>query len=257
MKGYDEIKDIIVNRLGLRDMAAYKAYCDTFHNPDKPRIPTHEEIDLLCPDAIDNRAFWQVADELFSTDPVSNCQFKEPLSVEEANRNNLGIYHADGFTGFLEMGRLKWSPNCPLLEIGPGYGAFRNWVRAFGFFDYYAADVRPRIEGVDRALPSGRLSDETKARRYGVVLASNVFQHLSVRQRRAYYRDVVECLVPEGAFLATPMATCGAVTTVSSRVFRRGTRSVRTWTSTSRFSVRRRAIGVGLSFSAKSGRSRY
>lgn len=204
MKSYAEIKDIIVNQLGLRDVAAYKAYCDQFWNRDNPRHPTREEIDLLSPDHIDNCAFWQVADEVFQTDPVSNCGYGTPVSVEEANRRNLSMYHIDGFTGLVEYARLLWGGNRPsLLEIGPGYGAFKDWMAKQDYFDYYGADVRPRVPGVDQALPNGLLSEQTMLRRYAVVVASNVFQHLSVTQRRAYYRDIVGCLHPGGVFMVS------------------------------------------------------
>ncbi len=207
MKTYDEIKDIITNRLGLRDQATYKAYIDQFHRWHDPRVPTEEEIELLSPDAIDNNAFWRVVEEIFQTDPVSNCDHGTPASVEEANRRNMGIYHYNGFTGLIENLKIgNWWPQMCLLEIGPGYGAFRDWFRQTApAYSYHAADCYPRIDGVDATLLNGRLAPETKARIYNCVIASNVFQHLSVAQRRDYYRDIAGCLSREGRFRVSMM----------------------------------------------------
>lgn len=205
MKGYTEIRDIIVNQLGLRDQASYKAYIDQFHRTDNPRIPTPEEIALLDPDTIDNNAFWRVAEEIFKTDPVSNCSYGEPRSTQEANRANLRIYHDQGFTGKVEAIQLWGGWKDPqLLEIGPGYGAFKDWLSRR--WSYFGADCYPKTTRVDQTLLNGLLSDVTKARTYNVVIASNVFQHLSVKQRRAYYRDIAGCLRPNGIFMVSMFA---------------------------------------------------
>jgi hypothetical protein len=211
MKTYDEIKDIMVNRLGLRDMAAYKAYNDEFHRPENPRVPTEEEIALLSPDEIDNGAFWRVAEELFQTDPVTNCSYGKPYDIDQANRYARSMYHIDGFIGLIEHSKLTWAPGggYNLLEIGPGYGAFRDYINVNTNVSYFGADVYPKIKGVDRAQPNGLLSEETKARRYTVVVASNVFQHLSVRQRRAYYADIAQCLDAQGYFMVSMLYDTG------------------------------------------------
>ena len=206
MKNYDEIRDIIVNKLGIKDLASYEAWIKSFHDKDNPRVPTQEDIDLLSPDLIDNGAFWQVAHDLFSTDPVSNCQHKDPVSILEANNRNMTIYHSCGFTGLIWYLKYHWKhmsrghPH-PLLEIGPGYGGFRDWLWNQGGFEHYGADVFPLIDGVEHTLPTGTLSPTTKGRRYSIVLSSNVFQHLSTTQRRAYYKDIFDCMYPGGFFM--------------------------------------------------------
>jgi predicted SAM-dependent methyltransferase len=190
------------NQLGLVDMAAYKAYCDLFTNEASPRTPTPEEIALLNPDSINNYDFWRVAEELFFTDPVSNCQFSTPVSKREAIRRNLWLYEADTFLAYLT--RLN-ANDTNLLEIGPGYGSLREWVTVNTRFDYYAVDVHPKIEGIDRAEVTGLMGEVTKARRYDIVVAENVFQHLSINQRHTYYRDVAEILMPNGWFMVSQM----------------------------------------------------
>ncbi len=173
------------------------------------RGPTQEEIDLLSPDSIDNNAFWRVAEELFQTDPVSNCQYTTPVSIDEANARNMTIYHVDGFTGLIEQAGHLWNPKktltLPVLEIGPGYGAFKHWLSGRPGWEYHAADCYPRIPGVEATELTGHLSCQTLGRMYAIVLASNVFQHLSVDQRAQYYRDISRCLMPQGRFMVSMM----------------------------------------------------
>lgn len=217
MKTYDQIKSILIDQLGIRDLKTYKDWGDRFLWNGKgpmctPRKPTQEDIDLLSPDLIDNNAFWRIAEELFKTDPVANCNGTLPFDIEEANRNNLTIYQQDGFTGMVEGFKQLWSPSrIPLLEIGPGYGAFKEWCARLGGIDYYATDVYPRIPGVDATHPNGLMTQVTRDRRYAIVLTSNVFQHLSVAQRRAHYRDVKSCLLPGGLFMVSQMMDDGGL----------------------------------------------
>lgn len=201
MKGADEIRDIIVNQLGIKDLTAYQAWLR------EPRgAPTQEQIDLLSPDLIDNGAFWRVAEELFSTDPVSNCTVgrdkPEPVSQAEANRLNMTIYHMDGITGLFESMLIHYgASSTKVLEIGPGYGAFRDWLAArWPVARYHAADCYPRIPEAIQTTPGGLLSIIPKAEPYNMVVASNVFQHLSLAQRRTYYADIASGLSDYGWF---------------------------------------------------------
>ena len=197
--GYSEIKDIIVNRLGLRDQASYKTYCATFEDKVNPRIPTAEEIALLDPDVIDNRDFWRVAEEIFDTDPVANCQYGTPLSIMSGNRRNLLYAHTSGIIGYLEY--LKYlMPRARVLEIGAGYGSLRNWVEVNTQFEYHGVDVYPKLRDIEPTAPSGFMTEATKLRQFDAVVSSNVFQHLSVNQRRTYYRDIHTVLAPDGFF---------------------------------------------------------
>ena len=69
MKGYREIKRILVEELGFRDLAAYQKWVTDV----RPHVqPTPEAIERLSPHAVDCRAFWKVCDELFRSDPVCN-----------------------------------------------------------------------------------------------------------------------------------------------------------------------------------------
>ncbi len=212
MKTYDEIKDIIVNRLGIKDLPAYKAWLDVQRGP-----PTAEDIELLSPDHIDNGAFWRVAEELFSTDPVSNCVTgQDKLDVRsqtEANRINMGLYHGYGITGVFEAIMIYHGPDVApkVLEIGPGYGGFRDWLKArMPGARYHAADCYPRIPEAVQTTAGGLLSVIPKVEPYHIVLSCNVFQHLSVKQRRTYYTDIASCLPDRGLFIVSSFYDNGA-----------------------------------------------
>ncbi len=212
MKTYDEIKDIIVNRLGIKDLVAYKAWLDVQRGP-----PTAEDIELLSPDHVDNGAFWRVAEDLFQTDPVSNCtvgrDVPEKRSIAEANRINMTIYHNNGITSAFESMLIHYGPTSrpKVLEIGPGYGGFRDWLRyRWPGADYHAADCYPKIPEAVQTTPEGLLSVIPKAEPYHIVLASNVFQHLSHAQRRTYYADIASCLTDRGLFMVSQFYDNGA-----------------------------------------------
>jgi hypothetical protein len=202
MKTYDDILHIIRDELGLKDIAAYKAYCDTFMDTHTYRVPTPVERSLLDPDTIDNRAFWEVAELLFKTDPVSNCGFDKPRSIREARRCNISIYQWDGFITALEHIQYD-KPRASILEIGPGYGTLRQWIDVKTRFSYHGIDVYPKIEDIDEAERTGLMGPVTKSRLYDAVVSCNVFQHLSISQRRAYYRDAHATLVSDGWFMVS------------------------------------------------------
>ena len=94
MKGYRDIKRLLVEELGFRDLRAYKRWATEVWPGSHP---TTQEIERLSPDAVDCRAFWKVCDELFGSDPVCNVALEPevgllPYAVDtpmDANRLNL------------------------------------------------------------------------------------------------------------------------------------------------------------------------
>ncbi len=106
MKGYDEIRRIMVEDLGFHDLAAYQSWIE--HKRPNVR-PTAEAIARLSPDVVDCRAFWKVCDDLFGIDPVCNLAMapevgKLPypiVNATEDNRLNLRLAKCLGITAFL------------------------------------------------------------------------------------------------------------------------------------------------------------
>jgi hypothetical protein len=205
MKGYREIKRILVEELGFRDLAAYKKWIAEVRPTTHP---TPEGIAKLSPDAVDCRAFWKVCDDLFGIDPVCNLAIapevgRLPYAIEtpmDVNRMNLRIAKSFGITAFLEENahaRLR------VLEIGAGYGSLMNFVETHTNHVYLGVDAVPRVAGViettqDGLLPRALIERERGALSY--IVATNVFQHLSTKQRAKYVEDARE-LLHAGGFL--------------------------------------------------------
>lgn len=206
MKGYREIKRIMVDELGFCDLVAYQKWVSDV----RPHIrPTPEAIARLSPDAVDCRAFWKVCDELFGSDPVCNVAVapevgRLPYAIEtpmDVNRMNLRLAKSLGITAFLEenaQARLK------VLEIGPGYGSLKNFIETHTNHAYTGVDAVPRVPGVIETTQEGLLPRDLVAREVGsfsYVISSNVFQHLSAAQRARYVEDAGALLHAGGIFI--------------------------------------------------------
>lgn len=204
MKTYEEIKDIIVNKLGIKDLEAYVKWEAQFHESDhtKRRIVTQEDVELLSPDRIDNNAFWRVAEELFGADPVANCNYgKLPNDVVKGNLRNVSLARSTGALTYVD----EWKHfDIAVLEIGAGYGSFRDYCAYHTNFRYLGVDVYPRIANAIPTNPDGTLPAkllEDTAGKAQIVYSSNVFQHLSNRQRSQYFKDVLTLMKEDGLFV--------------------------------------------------------
>lgn len=195
MKNYDEIKDIIVNRLGLKSMDDYRKYSEQFYG-ENPKQITKEDVELLSPDNVNCKDFWLVVEELFGSDCVSNTLFgREPDNIVESNRRNMMMAHINGTINLLHLYMRR---PYKILEIGAGYGAFRNFVESSTIMEYTGVDVLPKIKGIEATKEDGTFTDEQKSRKYDIVYSSNVFQHFSDRQREQYISDVSNMLDEKG-----------------------------------------------------------
>jgi hypothetical protein len=206
MKAYDEIRRVLVDELGFRDLAAYKKWMADVRPKTRPNAA---DIARLSPDEIDNRAFWRACDELFGIDPVCNVAASPeigslPYSIEnraDANRMNLRFAKTFGITALLEENahaRLR------VLEIGAGYGSLKHFVETHTNHVYVGTDVVPRIEGVLEAGPDGLLPRdfvEREAGRFSYVVSTNVFQHLSTKQRVCTIEDARSLLHADGLLI--------------------------------------------------------
>jgi|SRR5579859_1059162 len=206
MKTYDEIKRILVDELGFRDLEAYR----TWINDVRPTIaPTPARIDKLSPDVVDCRDFWKVCDELFGSDPVANVALapevgRLPYPIEtpmDANRMNLRLAKSMGVTAFLDENAHQ---RVRTLEIGPGYGSLKNYIETHTNHLYTGVDVVPRIPGVIQATAEGLLPNdvvEEGQNTCSYVIATNVFQHFSHKQRVKHFEDAEALLHQNGLFI--------------------------------------------------------
>jgi hypothetical protein len=205
MKGYREIRRILVDDFGFRDLAAYEKWIAEVLPTTRP---TPEGVAKLSPDVVDCRAFWKVCDELFGIDPVCNVAItpeigRLPYAIEtpmDANRANLQLAKSLGITAFLEENahaRLK------VLEIGCGYGSLRNFVETHTNHVYVGVDVVPRVAGVVETTQDGLLPRDLIERERGAFsycVSTNVFQHMSAKQRTTYFDDA-RALLHKGGLL--------------------------------------------------------
>jgi hypothetical protein len=204
MLGYQEIKSIIIDKLGLKDMATYRAYIEATFKKTTPI--SQEEIELLSPDNIDNNAFWRIVEEVFGVDCVANTEYgKVNLSIDEGNQRNLSMARWSGVLNPVDEWR--YHRDMPILEIGAGYGSFKHYVQNTTACKYHGVDVYPKIQGVFPTLPNGLLPEEYRTKQFWVIYSSNVFQHLSSKQRTAYFQDVHHMLGKGGMFSFNMMAT--------------------------------------------------
>jgi hypothetical protein len=206
MKKHEEIKRILTEELGFTDLAAYQRWIAE----ERPKTrPTADRVARLSPDAIDNRDFWKVCEEIFGTDPVCNAAVlprggRLPYTIEgrmDANRLNLRLAKSLGVTAFLDENADK---RLKTFEIGPGFGSLKNYIETHTSHLYTGVDVYPRIPGVIEAtaeglIPRDVLDREREAQSY--VISTNVFQHLSARQRSRYFEDALALLHPGGLFI--------------------------------------------------------
>jgi hypothetical protein len=206
MKTYDEIKHILVEDLGFRDLTAYTAWIKDV----RPNLSlTPSRLEKLSPDVVDCRDFWKVCEELFGSDPVCNLAIapevgRMPYPIEttiDANRMNLRLAKSMGITAFLEensQARLK------TLEIGPGFGSLKNFIESHTNHLYTGVDVFPRVAGVLQTTADGVLPVElveAESGTYSYVVSSNAFQHFSTRQRAKYIEDAHTLLRDNGLFI--------------------------------------------------------
>jgi hypothetical protein len=205
MKDYQEIRRIVVDEFGFRDLLTYQHWVAT----ERAKIrPTPEGIAKLSPDLIDCRAFWRVADELFGCDPVCNIAMapevgRLPFAVEtqmDANRHNLRLAKSLGITAFLEENA---SARLKVFEIGTGYGSLKSYIETNTNHCYTGVDVVPRVPNVLETTEDGLIPRDLVTRersKFSYVLSTNVFQHMSQRQRVQYIDDA-HSLLHEGGLL--------------------------------------------------------
>lgn len=193
----NDIKSIVEGKLGLTDMQKYVEY--------KKRIwetpVSLEEIEELSPDKVDSSEFWKYCDENpeFKYDTISFGVQKNG-SISEANSRNFDVAASMGAFSILPLlGRYTFDA----LDIGAGFGMMKEALRRFApAATYYGVDVHPKFEGcikvTDCILPPNIME-----KKFGLVFACNVFQHLSIRQRRTYYEQISKILHQGGFFVLT------------------------------------------------------
>lgn len=195
----NSIKEIIEKKIGISTIDQYNKY--KAHIWDNP--VSMEEIEELSPDKINGEEFWKYCDENpeFKYDTVA-FGISKTGTIEDVNRNNFIVSADSGVFSKIIMYR-DFGMN--VLDIGAGFGMLRDELRRYVPHSvYYGVDVHPKFEGclkvTDCILPP-----EIMNKRFGFVIATNVFQHLSSSQHLKYYEQISKILDNNGYFVVTHM----------------------------------------------------
>jgi 2-polyprenyl-3-methyl-5-hydroxy-6-metoxy-1,4-benzoquinol methylase len=189
------IKNTIENKLGIKTIEEYNAYKRRIW--DEP--VSMDEIENLSPDKIDSGEFWKYCDETdeFKFDTVA-FGVSSNGGIKEANEKNFCIASELGiFSDILKYRNCMFN----VLDIGAGFGMLKEELaRYIPNAVYYGVDVHPKFEGCIKVTDC-ILPDEITEKKYAFVVACNVFQHLSIRQRRTYYEQIAK--ICNGYFVLT------------------------------------------------------
>ena len=191
----NEFTEIIEGDYKIKDLPSYSEY----KRARKDGI-YQSEIDRLSPDAIRSSSFWEWIEKNpeLAKDAIGFGMTSDS-SIQDLNRNNYGLANQLGMLNYILI--LRGYKDMPILDIGAGYGMLKEFIDNSTLLKYYGVDVYPKIPGV-LALADGdsTLPDEILKVGFGLVVSTNVFQHLSVKQRRHYYEQVAKILIPNGVF---------------------------------------------------------
>jgi SAM-dependent methyltransferase len=158
-------------------------------------ILTQEQIDKYSPDNIDCKDFWTNC----LSDDRSICGSGVPdQNPEFINQQNGLLLKGCGFYSVFPV-YFKSYPPAKIVDIGAGFECARQLLN--GTYIYYPCDITKRtpytIEIDGKTLPF-----ENESINY--VMSSNVFQHLSIKQRQNYVEESHRILKSGGIlFVAT------------------------------------------------------
>lgn len=205
-----DFKKEIEENLGIYDLKSYGEYKEKI----KKEGVTIEEVELLSPDNISSREFWKwAANSYFTKDTISfGATPKTSISSINAMSYDIGMVY--GALPKVMACLRQQRRDIKILEIGPGFGGFRSVVQQFNEYDdklieYCGVDIYPRIEGENiYEIEDGdtKFPEEISSQMFDVVYSSNVFQHLTVRQRISYFEQIKKVMAPGGFFSFTDCA---------------------------------------------------
>jgi len=160
----------------------------------------NEFIEKLNPDNIDSVKFWRVATYNFPLFSVAGG-VQNYTTKYEVNTNTFSMANQLGVI-LVVKDLYKNKPDSSLLEIGPGYGGFNNFIKDInGDDNYWAIDVIKLFDHPRLFTSDGKTIPDSIPNPIDIVYSINVFQHLSKKQRTSYYRQTFEVLKKGGVFI--------------------------------------------------------
>jgi len=169
-----------------------------FQDEDGFTLLSEHVINAFSPDRLDSRVFWREATRHFPWIPI--CSNERCSTPEQVNAGTWGCHSPLVYT--LSDVVYAGNPEAKMLEIGPGYGGVMQYIkRKHGLDNYYCIDVNPLFEYERMFQTDGETIPEEIPDELDIVYSSNVFQHLSDRQRRSYIRQASQKLAIGGLFV--------------------------------------------------------
>jgi hypothetical protein len=202
MDTIEDFKQIIEGQYGINDLKSYGEYK---FNVTKRGL-SRDEVDKLSPDNVNSSSFWEYIEKNPEIKNDAICfGISKDGTRDEVNRHNFGL--ACSMNSLCPILLYRDCVGMPILDIGPGYGMLKEFVEKNTKLKYFGVDVYPKVEGVLQVSSDGStLPSEITSMtgRFGLVMSINVFQHLSVKQRRHYYKQIYDLLHPtHGIFVFT------------------------------------------------------
>jgi hypothetical protein len=196
MNTKEKFKDIM-SEMGFSSIETYSKWRSDSEKL-KEDVETYKE--QLSPNNIDNSKFWEASHDLFGCLPICGSAYNPKYNNRElANRLNLSSMLHD--YGLLHNVYPFIEDMQNVLEIGPGYGNLKMYFeKHYSHLNYHGIDVCPLVEGVLKT-DGKTIPEELKDKKYDLIVSANVFQHLSVEQRRSYYKEVADVISDDGVFV--------------------------------------------------------
>ena len=160
-------------------------------------------INKFNPDRIDSNLFWSEAINIFNLFPIGGG---ECANIDELNKLSIKMSKAlHALPIIINNIDVTKDQNLRILEIGPGYGGVYNLISEVNLlkptYDYYAIDVNPLFKSHKLFKTDGKTIPVEVPETLDIVYSINVFQHLSPAQRKSYYKQIYDRLIPGGEFI--------------------------------------------------------
>ncbi len=195
MNTVQDFQQVIEGDYKISDLKSYGEY--KYSVTAKGGV-TKAEVERLSPDNVNSSSFWEYIEKNPEIKNDAICfGIGKDGTKEEVNRRNFGL--ACFMNSLCPILEYRNCVGMPLLDIGAGYGMLKEFVEQNSKLKYFGVDVYPKVEGVLQVAGDGSTlpSEITSlAGNFGLVMSINVFQHLSVKQRRHYYEQIYQLLHP-------------------------------------------------------------
>jgi len=177
----------------------------SYRKGDKTHV-SEEDFERCHPRNVNTNEFWGECVKYFPLFSISG----DPSNKTPEDINNSTLVMADRlqalgwFVSAMDNVIANTDELFPkVLEIGCGYGGFRNWATdRYENMIYQGLDVVKLTNYDDIHIGDGWVFPDTLLPvQFNIIYSMNVFQHLSVEQRTSYYIESFKKLTLGGIFI--------------------------------------------------------